>query len=545
MYDNTRSGMSKRAYSSHKEKLMINSEFSISIYKSLLMIPLLLLSSCGERSVEDSTVTSAGAPTSWLISNVQVINGDGTPGVPGAVRIDGARILAVGELEPLDGERVVDGGGQVISPGFIDTHSHADSGIMQLREAAAAVGQGITTAVVGQDGESPFPLLDWFEKLDSTPIAINVASYAGHNTIRDHVLDDDFRRAATTGELESMSSLLQAEMEAGALGLSTGLEYEPGIHSAPQEVIHLAKITARAGGRYISHVRSEDRWFWEAIEEIIEIGRTTGMPVQVSHMKLAMKSSWGRTTKLIETLDAARSEGIDITADIYPYEYWESNMMVLIPSRNLANRDEYEFALSELVPPEGFWLTRFDPQPEYVGKSLTEIADLRNTDPVTAMMQLTTESVASKTSNMDSGDMMIGKSMREEDIKALLAWPHTNVCTDGLLDDLHPRGTGSFPRVLGRYVREQGLMGLEQAIHKMTGLAAMHMGLNDRGLIRPGMFADLVLFDPDTVIDNATPNDPKVANTGIIRVWVNGEMVFDRGATTGKFPGQVIRRQGT
>jgi len=524
---------------------MKHSPISHFVYKPLLLIQLVLLSACNSQSSEEPAITSVVAPTSWLISNVLVIDGHGTPGVRGAVRVEGSKILAIGDLQPLEGERVVDGGGQVISPGFIDTHSHADSEIMELRDAMAAVGQGITTVVVGQDGGSPFPLADWFEKLETTPVAINVASYAGHNTLRDHVLGDDFRRQATAGEMESMSSLLQTEMAAGALGLSTGLEYEPGIYSAHEEVIDLAKITASAGGRYISHVRSEDRWFWEAIDEIIEIGRLTGMPVQISHVKLAMKSNWGRTAELIDILDAAREEGIDITADIYPYEYWQANMMVLIPSRNLAAREEYEFALSEIAPPDGFWLTRFDPQPEYVGKKLTEIAKLRNTDPVTAMMQLTAESEAFKTSNDGSGDAMIGTSMLEDDIKALLAWPHTNVCTDGSLDGLHPRGRGSYPRVLGRYVREQGLMSLEAAIHKMTGLPAMHMGFSDRGLIQPGMAADLVLFDPDTVIDNATPTDPKAANTGITRVWVNGEMVFDNGATSGKFPGQVIRRQGT
>ncbi len=515
------------------------------VFRLFLLVQIALLSSCNEQPIGESSVADSIAPTSWLVSNVIVIDGNGTPGVPGAVRIDGSKIIAVGDLQALEDESVVDGGGQVIAPGFIDTHSHADKQIMDRRDALAAVGQGITTAIVGQDGGAPFPLADWFAALEAAPVAINLASYAGHNTLRWHVLGDKFQREATAGEMESMSSLLRSELSAGALGLATGLEYEPGIHSAHQEVIELAKITANAGGRYISHVRSEDRWFWEAIEEIIEIGRQTGMPVQISHVKLAMKSNWGRTGELIEILDAAREEGIDITADIYPYEYWQSHMMVLIPSRNLTAREEYEFALKELAPPEGFWLTRFDPQPEYVGKKLTEIAMLRNTDPVTAMMQLTAESVAHKTEDGRNADMMIGTSMIEDDIKAMLAWPQSNVCTDGSLNDLHPRGTGSYPRVLGRYVREQGLMSLEQAIHKMTGLAAKHMGFSDRGLIRPGMAADLVLFDPDTVIDNATPAEPQVPNTGITRVWVNGEMVYDRGAATGNLPGQVIRRQGS
>jgi N-acyl-D-amino-acid deacylase len=481
-------------------------------------------------------------PPDVLVTNVIVIDGTGSAGTPGAVRLSGDTIVAVGDLEPRDAESVVDGGGLVLAPGFIDTHSHADDEIMERRDALAAVGQGITTVVVGQDGGSPQPLAGWFERFEQTPAAVNVAAYAGHNTLRDHVLGDEYRRAATAGEIEAMSSLLQAELDAGALGLSTGLEYEPGIYSESSEVLTLAQVAAASGGRYISHVRSEDRWFREAIEEIIGIGRATGMPVQISHIKLAMKSSWGKAGELIERLDAARAEGVDITADIYPYEYWQSNMMVLIPSRDLTAREEYEFALSEIAPPDGFWLTRFDPQPEYVGKTLTEIATLRGVDPVTALMQLTAESEAFVTEDGSRANSMIGTSMIEEDIQALLKWPHSNVCTDGSLDGMHPRGFGAFPRVLGRYVRGQGLLPLEEAVHRMTGLAARHMGFTRRGLIRPGLAADLVLFDPATILDHATPTDPQAPNSGIATVWVNGVIVYNRGMVTGSHPGRVIRR---
>jgi N-acyl-D-amino-acid deacylase len=511
--------------------------------KNSILTKLLVIISLSTIAVTGHAGTVAESSTSWLIENVLIVDGSGAEGTPGSVRIAGPNIVATGDLRALEGERVINGGGQVLAPGFIDTHSHADSEIEERRDALAAVGQGITTVVVGQDGGSPFPLSDWFTVMEKAPAAVNVASYAGHNTLRDEVMGEDFRRVATPGEVETMSSLLQRELDSGALGLSIGLEYEPGIHSEPSEVLTLARVAAAAKSRYTSHVRSEDRWFWRAIDEIIEIGRVTGMPVQVTHMKLAMKSSWGKAAELIGKLDAARAEGIDITADVYPYEYWQSNMMVLIPSRDLGAREEYEFALSEIAPPEGFWLTQFDPQPEYVGKKLTEIADLRGVDPVTALMQLTAESVAFETENGSNADTMIGTSMIEEDIQALLAWPHTVVCTDGSLDDLHPRGTGTFPRVLGRYVREGSLMNLEEAIHKMTGLSAAHMGFTKRGLIKPGMAADLVLFDPGTVIDNATPENPQTPNSGISTVWVNGEIVFENGTSTGRYPGRVIRRK--
>jgi N-acyl-D-amino-acid deacylase len=310
-------------------------------------------------------------------------------------------------------------------------------------------------------------------------------------------------------------------------------------------LIALAGVAAEHNGRYISHLRSEDRWFEQAIDEIIEIGRVTGIPVQVSHIKLALASLWGQAPDILAKMDAARAGGIDITADIYPYEYWQSYMMVLLPGRDINDRTEVEFALTELAPPDGIQFTQFKPRPEYVGKTLTEVAGLMETDPVSAFMELIAESEAWRMEHGEHGDMIIGTSMREEDIRTLMAWEHTNICSDGYLQDLHPRGIGSFPRVLGRYVREQNLMSLEEAVHKMTGLAADHMGFDDRGVIRPGGAADLVLFDPETVIDNATPENPGAISTGIHTVWVNGRIVFENGAETGATPGRFISRPGT
>ncbi len=358
----------------------------------LTTIPALLF--CLLTATTSTATTDNKGDKSWLIENVVIVDGTGAEGFRGAVRVSGGVIVDMGDLQAAEFETVIDGNGQVLAPGFIDTHSHADAEIREQRDALAAVSQGITTVVIGQDGSSHYPLADWFKTQEAEPAAINIASYTGHNTLRRKVMGDDFRRVATPGESESMAALLKIELDAGALGFGTGLEYEPGIHSISSEVINLAKIAAAEGGRYISHVRSEDRWFLQALDEIIEIGRITGMPVQVSHIKLAMKSLWGTAPQVISKLNAAREEGIDITADIYPYTYWQANMMVLIPSRDLGARDEYEYALREIAPPEGFWLTQFDPQPEYVGKKLTEIAELRGTDPVTTMMQLTAESLA-------------------------------------------------------------------------------------------------------------------------------------------------------
>ncbi|HLT92318.1 MAG TPA: D-aminoacylase [Woeseiaceae bacterium] len=496
-----------------------------------------------------STGCGPAAPTgeapvpTLVIENARIADGTGNPAYRGEVRVAAGRITAIGtDLEPRPGETVYDARGLVLAPGFIDTHSHAGDDLHEQPDALPAVSQGITTVVLGQDGGSPLPLADFFAGLRASPVAVNVASYAGHNTIRSRVLGDDYRRPASDEEVAAMAALLEEELAAGALGLSTGLEYDPGIYSQRSEVLALAQVAARAGGRYISHVRSEDRWFEEALGEIIEIGRVTGMPVQVSHIKLAMKRLWGEAPRILAVLDAARAEGIDITADIYPYEYWQSNLMVLLPERDYTDLDAIQEALDEIAPPDGIRFTRFDPDPSLVGRSLAEIAAQRGIEPAAAFMELARAAEAAGQESGDGADAIIGTSMQAADIEQLFLWPHTNVCTDGALEDLHPRARGAFTRVLGRWVREQGLLGLEEAVHKMTGLAARHMGFEDRGVIREGAIADLVLFDPDTVVDRATPEQPERLSTGIEAVWVGGVLVYEYGRSTGARPGVVITR---
>ncbi len=479
---------------------------------------------------------------STVIVNARVLDGTGAPARSENVRFIDDRIVEVGAFEPTSRDTVVDAGGLVLAPGFIDTHSHADDDILEHPDALGAVNQGITTAVVGQDGGSRFPLQDFFDELEAKKAAINIASYAGFGTIRSQVMGDDFRRPAKPEEIEAMRALLRDEMGAGARGLSTGLEYDPGIYSSREEVIALAREAAGLEGRYISHIRSEDRWFWDAIDEIIAIGRATDMPVQISHIKLALHSEWGKADQLIQILDVARASGVDITADIYPYPYWESTLTVLFPDRDFENRKTAEFALSQITTPEGAHLGIYKPNPAYAGKTIREISQLRGTDPATTLMDLIREAQAyEKRTGETDVESVVATSMSEADIERLMLWPHTNLCTDGSLVASHPRGFGSYPRLLGRYVRERKIMDLATAVYKSSGLAARHMGFPDRGEIRPAMKADLVLLDPDTVIDRATPASPEELSLGIERVWVNGETVFEDAKPTGKLPGQVIR----
>jgi len=459
------------------------------------------------------------------------------------VRIRGDRVAEVGSLSPAPGEAVVDAKGLVLAPGFVDTHSHGDHGIFDHPDALGAVSQGISTIVAGQDGGSPWPLSDFFAKLDRTPATVNVAAYAGHGRIRRTVMGDDFRRPARPDELARMKELLAQELGAGALGLSTGLEYDPGIFSAPSEVVELARVAAQAGGRYISHVRSEDRNFWAAIDEIVAIGREANIPVQVSHLKLAMRSLWGQADRLIGTFERARASGVDITADIYPYLYWQSTLTVLFPERNFEDRPTAELVLREISTPEDLLLGTFAPEPSYAGKTLAEIAKRRGTDAPATLMALIREALEYERRTGKDAESVIGTSMSEPDLERLMAWKHANICTDGELDGRHPRGFGTYPRVLGRYVRERKVLTLEEAIRKMTSLAAANVGLRDRGTIRPGAFADLVLLDPATVIDRATTQEPRALSVGIGKVWVNGGLVYDAGSATGNRPGRVLRRE--
>jgi len=481
---------------------------------------------------------------STLFQDIRVIDGTGAASYLGSVRIVDSRIVEVGELTPRTGETVVNGGGAVLAPGFIDTHSHHVRGLLgEMRSARAVVSQGITTVVVGQDGGSQYPLADLFTQVEATPPAVNVASYTGHATLRRMAMGDDLQREATTLEVDSMAVLLRMDMEQGSFGLSTGLEYAAAFNSTTDEVISLARVAADYDGRYISHIRSEDRTFWDAIDEILLIGSEAGLPVQVSHMKLAMTSLWGRSDELLQKLDAARARGVEVTADVYPYTYWQSTMRVLVPDGNFT-REEVAFALREVALPDGIIFGRFTPEPSYVGLTLEEIARARGEDAVTTYLALLDMAYGPDAPD-DVRESIVARSMTEEDIARLYRWGHTNVSSDGELAGPHPRGYGSFTRVLRTQVREGATLSLEEAVYRMTGLAAEHMGLVDRGVIREGAWADLVLFDPETVTDHADFESPQVASTGIWGVWVNGVQVWDRDAVVpSAYPGRALRRGG-
>ena len=480
-----------------------------------------------------------------IIRNGMIYDGNGGEPFKADIGINADTIAFIGDLSKGSAKKEVDAKGNAVAPGFIDTHSHHAGGDpYSHRDFIAAVSQGITTIIIGQDGGSNFPLSDFYKKLNDTAVAVNIGSYSGHNTLRDSVLGKDYKRFATQQEIDKMKILLQQDMEAGAFGLSTGLEYDPGIYSSNDEILQLAKVVTPFSGRYISHIRSEDRYFWKAIDEVITIGKEARIPVQVSHIKLAMHNIWGKADSLLALFDVARKNGIDITADIYPYAFWNSTIKVLFPDRNFNDEKEAGLILKEITLPGDIILGSYDVNPAYAGKSLAEIAQLENKSPSRMLVELIKRiDDWEKENGRDCQENIMATSMSEADIKKLMQWPHTNICSDGSSAGTHPRGYGAFTRVLGNYVKKEKTLTMAQAIYKMTGLSAQQMGIKRRGEIKTGYYADLVMFDPGTVSDEATVAEPHKLSEGIEMVWVNGTIVFENKKTTELYPGKVIKRQ--
>lgn len=358
-------------------------------------------------------------------------------------------------------------------------------------------------------------------------------------------MGSDYKRPATPAEMGRMHALLTADLAAGSLGLSTGLEYDPGIYSTKQELLELARTAARHGGRYISHMRSEDVEFDAALDELLDIGRQTGIPVQISHLKLAMVSRWGQAASVLHKLDQARAEGIQVSADIYPYEAWMSNLSVLMPKRDFNDVAAGTVALTQLSTPQGMKIAAFPADPSIVGKTIAEIAAKRGTDAVTTYLRLLRQVEAYEKIHPGQvgTDSVIGTSMAPADIADFIAWPHSNICSDGELHGMHPRGVGSFAKIIRVYVREQKRVTLAEAIRKMSSLSAQHVGLTRRGQVVPGAYADLFLFDADKLTDRSTDERPEAPAEGVHSVWVNGQRVLELGKATHTYAGRFIKRE--
>ena len=473
---------------------------------------------------------SEAAPRTWTISGGEVADGSGGPLRRANVRIAGDRIVAVGDVKPEAGEMVVDAKGLVVAPGFIDIHNHSTNELTKDPAAETQVAQGITTIVVGADGSSPWPIADYLAELRQHPAALNVAVMVGHATIRRRVMGDDYKRPARDDEIAKMAALVEQGMREGAIGLSSGLEYEVGSYSETKEVVEMAKAAARYSGFYMSHIRDEADKSFEAQREAIAIGEQAKIPVQISHIKLGTAAVWHKAATSIELIEKARRSGVDITADCYPYDAWHSTLTVLVPNKRYDDPASVERALADVGGAANVTVDRMAAHPEYEFKTLEAIARTKGITPVALFIEMVKEGGAS----------VIGKTMVDDDIRAFYQQPWVMVGSDGGIGLRHPRGAGTFPRVLGRYVREQHWLSLTEAVRKMTLAPATRMMWKDRGRLEPGAAADIVVFDPKTVQDRSTFSDPTALPTGVEKVIVNGAFVWDGSKSSGERPGKTL-----
>lgn len=467
---------------------------------------------------------------SFVVVGAKVADGTGGPLRLANVRVSAGHIAEVGDFKPREDETIIDGKDRVLAPGFIDVHNHSTTGLAKEPLAVSQISQGITTLLVGQDGSSPLPIQEYLDARRASPASVNVATCVGHASVRREVMGEDYKRAATKEEVRKMADLVDKGFKEGALCLSSGLEYETGGYATVEEVIALAKVAARHRGFYISHIRDEADLAFEAMTELVAIGERAGVAVQNTHIKLGTAGVWGKAKDALRVFDSARRRGLDLTADCYPWDAWSSTILVLIPNKKYDDPKSVTRGLADVGGAQNVMITSYEKDPSYEFKNMAEIAAARGVTPVDLFIEIA----------KNGGASVVAKSMMDDDIRAFYAWPWTMVSSDGGIGYRHPRGAGTFPRVLGRFVRERHWLTLEEAIRKMTSLPASRLGLLDRGVLAPGKVADLVLFDPLTVIDNATFLDPFKLSTGIDKVWVSGELAWEDGKSTGARPGRVL-----
>jgi len=494
----------------------------------------LILTFC-PRNAAPLASSSVHAAVVTAIRGATLIDGTGGPPLLNAtIVIRGETIETAGSAASVTipvGARVIDGSGLVVAPGFIDTHNHSDRGFSEDPAATSQVSQGITTLAVGQDGGSDFPVGAFLGGLDRDPIAVNVVTFVGHATVRARAMHGETKRQATSGEIRAMEQMVEQAMREGAFGLSSGLEYEAGKPATTEELIALATVAGRFGGIYISHIRDEADQTFAALAEAIRIGKEGRLPAQISHIKLGSVAVWGRARAAVALINRARRRGQDVTADCYPYEAWNSTIRVLIPSGRHDDPVAVARGLADVGGAQNILIVSCRAHPDYEFKTLAQVAQEQKMAPVELYMRIVQEGGAS----------IVCHSMKEADIRVFYQQPWVMVSSDGGIGSRHPRGAGTFPLVLGRFVRERHWLSLAEAVRKMTSLPAWRLGLENRGLIRPGFKADLVLFDPAKVIDRATFQQPQLVSEGINRVFVNGVEVWQDAKVTGLRPGQALR----
>ncbi len=557
---------------------------------TLLCVTLVVL----HFAVMTSSTDAVAASYDIIIRNARVIDGSGGPASDAELAIQGDRIARIGNLQSAKGKREIDARGQIVAPGFIDMLGQSEQFVLIDPRAMSKVMMGVTTEITGE-GESIAPLndrilkeqedfnrrfnlsVDWrtmgeyFRRLDKQGAGVNLGTFVGATQVREYVIGYD-DRPPTPAELERMKRLVADAMKDGALGVSTSLQYVPARFAKTDEIVELAKVSQQYGGIYITHQRSEANAIDDSMKEVFEIARRANIPAEIWHFKTAYKKNWGRMPEMLRRIEEARRQGLKITADVYPYVAGSTSLSACLPpwaleggtDRMIARLKEPQTRArlkKEITTDsrewENIYLGSGGPSGILIasvvnrdlessqGKRLTEIASAQNKDPLDALFDFIIA---------DHGQTgAIFFMMSEDDMKAALKSPFVSICTDngaratdGPLagSKSHPRGWGTYPRILGKYVRDEHLLPLELAIHKMTGLPASNVGLKQRGLLREGYFADITIFNPETVIDRATFEEPNQYPVGINFVIVNGRVEVDNGQRTAAEAGRVLRGPG-
>ncbi|MDN5211943.1 D-aminoacylase [Fulvivirgaceae bacterium BMA12] len=537
------------------------------------------------RLISILIIGGCASPDSFdvLIKNGRIIDGTGTASFAGDIGINADTIAAMGDLQNAVGKLEVDAAGLAVAPGFINMLSWASETLIEDGRSQSDIRQGVTLEVMGE-GSSMGPLSDsmkkemkrkqqtitydiqwttlgeYLEFLENKGVATNIASFVGNGTLRLHTIGYE-KRAPTTAEMEKMKALTRQAMEEGAMGLSTALIYVPSGHAETGEIIELAKVVAAYDGMYISHIRNEGATLLEAVQELITISKEAKIRSEIYHFKASGNANWPLMDEAIQLIADARDEGLPVTTDMYMYHASSTGLNILLPEwakegghdetmKLIALKEKRQQMIEEVtftVPPEKILLVGFKNENlrNLIGKTLAEVASERNTSAEETIVDLIYED--------DSRIQVVYFSMSEDNIKKKLALPYMSICSDAgsytadgvfLLQSTHPRAYGSFARLLGKYVREEKIITLEEAIYKLTLLPATNLKIKKRGALKTGFYADVTLFDPDRIRDNATFEKPHQYATGMVHVFVNGKQVLKDGEHTGALPGRVVRGPG-
>jgi len=499
-----------------------------------------------------------------IIANGTIVDGSGQESYEADIGIVDDRIVTIGDLSKSKSGHIINAENLIVSPGFIDSHTHAIRGIFDVPTAESSLLQGVTTLTDGNDGTSPFPIKEHYQKIENTRISPNWAVFVGQGTIRQEVMGLE-NRDPTATELSKMKLMVKEAMEDGALGISTGLFYVPGSFSSTSEVIELSKIASLYGGIYISHMREEADDILKSINETINIGIKAKIPVQITHHKIIGKENWGLSKETLKLVDNAIKDGVQVSIDQYPYTASQTSIRALIPQwaqaggrTELLQRMDDPRTRKLIVDgiierilfdrggghPKNIFISKSSWNTSLEGKNLAELCIERDLEPSPYNAAMVVFDIIK-----GGGASAVYHAINSDDVDLIMQHPMTSIASDGPMTVFgvgspHPRTYGTFARVLGSYVRERNILSLEEAVRKMTSLPAQILSIKQRGLIKEGYYADMAIFDPKTILDKATFEDPHQYAVGVISVIVNGEIVIDQGAHNGNKPGRVLRGPG-